>query len=236
MRGGSCTYRSLLSSTSNTRDLGGYPAMAGKTTLPNRIWRSDIPTSRCESDEKRLRALSLTAVLDLRTDRETARKPCAYAGINGFAYHRVPFTIGSEPPATLEDVPLSYLEIACQREAADALRIIAEADTGVLLGCTAGKDRTGVISALLLLACGVDRSVIVDDYTVSREYNRERLEAYLSEHPEVDRRIVLANPASMSRFLALFLDRFGSVESYFSQMNLAASHLAAIREKLLGGV
>jgi len=228
-------YKSLLSSTANTRDLGGYPAAAGKTTVRNRIWRSDAPTAWNDADEQLLKKLGITAVIDMRTDGEIARKPCAFSRRDGFAYSHIPIAAGSTPPDSLEAVPVTYLEIAAQKETADVLRTIAESRAGVLFCCAAGKDRTGVISALLLLACGVDSQTIVNDYAVSREYNRLRLEQYLAEHPGIDRRIVLANEASMRRFLILFHDCYGSIEAYFEQSGLSSLHLARIRGKLLEG-
>lgn len=225
--------RSLLASTTNTRDLGGYPTVSGGITVRGRVWRSDCPTEPNKADVRLLRAAGITAVVDLRTEREAERKPCVLAELDGFSYRRFPIAAGSTPPATPEEVPLSYLDIAAQPEAAEALRTIAEAGSGVLYCCTAGKDRTGVISAILLLACGVDHPAVVGDYAVSREYNRERLARYLAEHPDVDRRVVLASEASMERFIRLFLDRYGSVEGYFARMKLTPEHLAAIRRKLL---
>ena len=229
-----CLYRSLLASTYNTRDLGGRPVPSGGQTARNRIWRSDAPTAPNQKDAETLTAHRITTVIDLRTEQETAKHPCAFAQAEGFTYRPVPITIGSVPPDTPEEVPLSYLQIAMQKETAEVLRIIAGAENGVLFCCTAGKDRTGVISALLLLACGVDHQTIADDYAVSREYNRIRLERYLAEHPEVDRRTVLASEESMLRFIRLFLSRFGSVEAYFAQAGLTAEQLTRIRAKLLG--
>ena len=226
-------YQSLLASTTNTRDLGGHPAAGGGFTAPNRVWRSDIPTERNEADAERLRALGITTIIDLRTEAEGAGHPCAYAGADGFTYRHLPIVTGSVPPATLEEVPASYLQIASQPETAEAFRIIAGAQSGVLFGCTAGKDRTGVLSAILLLACGVDRKTIVEDYVLSRVYNKARLERYLAEHPEVDRRIVLANESSMERFLELFAGRFGDIEGYFRRMGLSDEHLNCIRSKLI---
>ena len=99
--------------------------------------------------------------------------------------------------------------------------------------CTAGKDRTGVVCAMLLLACGADREAIAADYALSREHNRLRLEKYLSEHPDTDRRIVLANEASMERFIELFYEKYGSIGEYFRRAGLSPAHLSGIREKLL---
>ena len=226
-------YQSLLSSTTNTRDLGGFPISAGRWTQRNRIWRSDAPVVFCETDEQRLKNLNITTIIDLRTDSETERRPCAYAGRPGFTYQHFPITAGSVPPDTLEEVPFTYLQIAQQHEAAEAIHAVASSDTGVLFCCTAGKDRTGVIAALLLSACGVDRQLIIEDYAVSRYYNQDRLERYLAEHPETDRRIVLANETSMDRFLALAASHFGGINHYFEQSGLSPADLALIRRKLL---
>ena len=83
------------------------------------------------------------------------------------------------------------------------------------------------------LSCGVEREAIIKDYTVSREYNRERLERYLADHPEVDRKIVLANETSMAQFLDMFFDQYGNMESYYLKAGLTPGHLARIRRKLL---
>ena len=225
-------YQSLLSDTANTRDLGGYRTASGRYTVRNRIWRSDAPTVFDAADRALLEEYNIQTIVDLRTGWETEKCPCAYARDGRFVYHHFPITAGSVPPSTLEEVPETYLEIAAQRETAEALRAIAEAETGVLFCCTAGKDRTGVVSAILLLACGGDHQTIIADYAVSREYNRDRLEKYLSEHPEVDRRIVLANEISMQRFIEMFLHQYGSVEGYFERSGLTTVHLDSIRGKL----
>ncbi len=228
-------YKSLLLSTSNTRDLGGLEAAGGKATVKNRIWRSDVPRIRNAEDIAALKRRGITSVIDLRTTGEKERTPCALSASEGFDYFSCPIRVGTTPPSSLEEVPDCYLQIALQKETADALRYAARAAGGIMIHCTAGKDRTGVLCAIILTACGVGDGLIVSDYAVSREFNREQLERYLAGHPGTDRRIVTANERSMEGFLRLFRARFGSAEGYFAEAGLSGECLALIREKLLGG-
>ncbi len=125
------------------------------------------------------------------------------------------------------------MEIALAENMPKIWRTIAEAESGVLFHCSAGKDRTGVVAAVILLICGAEREAIVENYVISREYNRPNLEAFLSAHPEVDRDIVLANPKSMNRFIELFTERFGTAERYFEALGLPAEYAGLIRKKLM---
>jgi len=227
------TYKSLLSCSYNTRELGGFSTANGKLTKNNVFWRSDVLSEMTAEDLEKLRTAHITTVIDMRTDEERLKKPCGLAGIDGIEYLHFPITEGSGVPTSLEAVPLSYMEIAAAEGMPSVIRAMAEAENGVLFHCTAGKDRTGVVSAIILLLCGVDRETIVRDYVVSREYNHTRLEAFLAAHPEVDRNIVLANEKSMNGFIALFTQRYGSVSSYFEAIGLSAEHAEKIRIKLI---
>jgi len=226
-------YKSLLSCSYNTRELGGFSTADGKLTKNNVFWRSDVLSEPTAEDLEKLRTAHITTVIDMRTDEERLKKPCGIAGIDGIEYLHFHITEGSGVPSSLEAVPLSYMEIAAAESMPSVLRAIAEAKNGVLFHCTAGKDRTGVVSAIILLLCGVVRETIVRDYVVSREYNRIRLEAFLAAHPEVDRNIVLANEKSMNGFIDLFTQRYGSVSSYFETIGLSAEHAEKIRKKLI---
>ena len=81
------------------------------------------------------------------------------------------------------------------------LQAIDEAETGVMFFCTAGKDRTGVVSALVQLRAGLTREAIIDDYLSSGENCRERLAAFASLHPEIDPAIYTPQRAYMEAFL-----------------------------------
>ena len=217
-------YKSLLRSANNTRAVDGIRPSAA-------LWRSGAVSSLSCEDIVFLRENGITDFIDLRTDEEVRRKPCT-AGEYGFRYHLLPITEGSVPPKYLEDVPLSYMKIAASENMAVVFRCIAQADGGVQFFCTAGKDRTGVVSAVLQMLCGVDRGEIVRGYTVSREYNMQLLENYLAAHPEIDRRAVLANECSMEDFIEMFIEKYGSAKGYIEKLGLSGDTYESLMKKL----
>ena len=224
-------YKSLLKGTFNTRELGGFVTPCGETKR-DMIWRSDRLSEYDADDEKTLLERNITTIIDMRTDEEAEKYPCVYDK-DGFDYRRFAITEGSMPPGTLEEVPVSYMSIALSESMGKVLGAVSGAKGGAVFFCTAGKDRTGVAAALILSACDAMRQDIIDDYVLSREYNRERLEKFLAEHPGTDRNVVLANEKSMDGFLTMLYERFGSIGGYFDYMGLADC-IGGIRKKLAG--
>ena len=82
------------------------------------------------------------------------------------------------------------------------LEVILNASDNVMYFCTAGKDRTGVVSALLLKRLGFSDDVIVQDYMQSAENLLPMLEAYVREHPEVDLDVIVPRPENILNVLA----------------------------------
>lgn len=226
-------YKSMLSCTCNTRELGDIRASDGRVTKKNVFWRSDAVSELTCTDVKKLISHRITTVIDMRTEAEKEKNSGGFAGISEIVYHHFPITEGSGVPERLEAVPYSYMDIACAENMPKVMKILAETPDGVLFHCTAGKDRTGVVSAVILMACSADRDSIVSNYVISREYNRARLSAFLEAHPDVDRNIVLANEKSMNRFIDLFTERFGTVENYLEAIGLSAEYADMIRNKLI---
>ena len=226
-------YKSLLSCSHNTRELGGIKTADGGITRYGVFWRSDTLSVPTAEDIEKLRKNHITTVIDMRTEAERLRAPCGLADTAGFEYHHFPIAEGSGVPESLEAVPLSYMTIASAENIGKIWRTMAEAEGGVIFHCTAGKDRTGVVSAIILMLCGAEHDAIVEDYTVSREYNKKRLEAFLAAHPEVDRNIVLANEKSMNRFIDLFKKRYDSAEKYFEAVGLTSRYAEMIQNKLI---
>ena len=226
-------YKSLLSCSYNTRELGGIKTSDGGVTKENVFWRSDVTSVPSDEDIEKLLSAHITTIIDMRTEGEVQKNPNGLAEIDGFEYHHFPITEGSGVPESLEAVPRSYMDIALAENMPNVMKTLAEAKDGVLFHCTAGKDRTGVVSAIILMLCGAVREDIVSNYVVSREYNHKRLEAFLAAHPEVDRDIVLANEKSMNRFIDMFTERFATVPNYFEALGLSIVHSEMIRSKLI---
>ncbi len=226
-------HRSLLESTLNTRDLGMYRIAGTKRyTAANVIYRSDRCDTLSAHDKELLLSRGITTVIDLRSTQEAEQQPSAFAAYDDFNSFHFPITEGMEPPASLDEVPLSYMSIAAADCMKDVFGCIADAPGGVLFHCTAGKDRTGVVSAVLLSLAGVSDEDIIYDYALSREFNKVRLEAFLQKHPETDREIVLANERSMEKFLELFRKKYGTAERYLSHTGLTAERIRSLGAKL----
>ncbi|MBE5795986.1 MAG: tyrosine-protein phosphatase [Clostridiales bacterium] len=182
---------SLLQSTANTR-----PVLPGSL----RLIRSDAPTAPTAEDVAFLQTHGVTLLIDLRSEAECLRRPCPLSQHPGFTCLHLPVTGGNAMPASPEDVPRSYLRMV-DGQMAQILDIIRSADSGVMYFCTAGKDRTGVVSALLQREHGLSRREIVADYLLSGENLRERLDAFARLHPEIDPAIYTPQPVYMERFL-----------------------------------
>ena len=225
---------SMLKTTQNTRELGGYVIKDGLATRRNSLWRSDVQCYPCEDDLASLKERGITTIIDLRGEKDTTRKPSGFSGVEGFTYINLPIDEGSGVPESVEAVPVSYMAIAQAKNMPGVFRTIADADGGVMFNCTAGKDRTGVVSAILLLHAGVSDEDIIENYVLTREYGRERLELVHKNFPEIDMNIITPKEWFMEEFLRLFRAKFGNTEEYFQVLGLNSEEIERIRKKLLG--
>lgn len=124
------------------------------------------------------------------------------------------------------------MSIAKAKAMPEVFKCIANAKTGVMFNCTAGKDRTGVVAAILLLHVGVSDKDIIDNYVLTKEYGRARLELVHKNFPELDMNIVTPCEMFMEGFLGLFRAEYGDSDTYFSSIVLRKSEIKALRDKL----
>ena len=225
--------KSLLETTLNTRDLGGRLCESGERTHFNRIYRSDRQGWPSENDFEFLKKNGVTTIIDMRDENDVKLKPSGFMNVEGFTYYNFPVEEGSKVPESIEAVPGSYINIACSPAMKDIFTTIAEAETGVMYNCAAGKDRTGVVSAILLMLCGVKEEEITDDYMLSKVYNKARFKLVEIHHPEIDINIVIPRESYIQDFMKLFLHKFGSVEGYLESMGISAELQAKLKAKLM---
>lgn len=224
---------SLLETTVNTRDLGGYRIQGtAKYTRMNTVLRSDRQGYPSDKDIDFLRERHITTIIDMRGDKDVGRAPSGFAKVPGFYYCHIPIDEGSGIPESVEAVPYSYMDIAMAANTPRVFQTIAAADEGVMINCTAGKDRTGVISAILLMLCGVSDEDIIYDYMLTRECSRERFEQIHRNFPEVDMNIVIPNENNMRKFLKMFRERFSNAHHYLTITGVADEKCQQIKEKL----
>lgn len=225
-------YKSLLETTDNTRDLGGYLRTNGEQTKRLRLIRSCVPKYASKADAAFLRDNGIDTIIDLREDKSVEAGACSLSGMPGFRYIRCPITEGSGIPESPEMVPVSFLQIAESKGAADALHAIASAPAGVLFHCSAGKDRSGVLAAILLLLADVPEETVIADYMLTKEYAKGRLAMVRERFPDIDPRVFTPSEPHMRSFLALFFAKYGTVQEYLRRIGLQEAEIRHIREKL----
>ena len=224
---------SLLETTLNSRDLGGYRIDGTEDyTKYGRIIRSDVANYPSEKDIEFLKNTGITTIIDTRSPKEKEKKPHGLAGVEGFDYYDIPILEGSGVPDSVEEVPESYYKIAHSDNISEVFKTIADAKYGVMFNCTAGKDRSGVISALILWLCGIRKSDIVYDYMRTKENNKPRFELIHKNFPDLDMNIVIPNENNMLKFFEMLEDKYSSAEEYFEEIGVGTDLQKKIKDKL----
>ncbi len=229
--------------TFNIRDLGGYAAGPVETRW-RRILRADGLHHLDEAGIAVLTGQGLTTVIDLRHDHELASRPNPFHMHPGVAYHSVSLFERLAPgDLSAGDLLLDlYIQALTTRQAAigAVLTLIAEAPQGVVLfHCTAGKDRTGLVAALLLALAGVADATILDDYALTKPMIAPLLDRLIAEAEERGadiaalRPLLACEPQTMAATIAHILDNHGSVEGYLLAIGLSDATIARLKTRLL---
>lgn len=228
--------KSLLETTLNTRDLGGY-RIAGtkKYTKYNRIYRSDVAEAPSEKDIDFLKKNGITTMIDLRLEAEVWKTANGFCRRDGFTYLNYPNVEGSYLPKSVDEIPHSYQVIAESCSMTQVMKAIADAPAGVMINCSAGKDRTGTTSAVLLWLCGVSTEDIVYDYMITKITNEERFKRVKVNFPNLDINVVIPNENNMREFLRLMTEKYGNAKGYFFSVGISEEEQNRIKEKLTGG-
>lgn len=228
------TRRLALAHVMNMRDLGGYDIQNGKATFFGRLIRSDAPCGLEKEEVMFLIDFGVRTVLDMRSAVEVEKRPCSLKGITCITYHHYPFAVGNRLPKSQEEVPLIYWEMVADYSAMkNIMRTIAYAKTAVVFCCTAGKDRTGVVAAVLLLLAGVSRNDILADYQVSYTYIRKQIMDLRKREPGLPPFTGRSNIEYMDSLLDHFESVFGTAQHYLNTIGLSQEEIELLRDKLI---
>jgi protein-tyrosine phosphatase len=224
----------------NFRDLGGLPAAAG-AVAPGRLFRSDALNHATPEDADHLiDVLGIVTVVDLRESREVAEFGRGPMGERGVRYIEMP--IGDVPNVSTRSE--FYAGVIGDYGPAIAGLVRALVQPGVLpavVHCHIGCDRTGAVSAAILLLLGVDEKSVAADYAESRRANdriqqRARDRRTLLGLPQMDAAYYEAwdpRPEIMMETLRLIRDRWGSIDGWAKEVGLEEADIAALRAALI---
>ena len=179
----------------NFRELGGYIGAGGKRVRRGVFYRGPaLANIHTPADRGRFLSLGIRTVFDFRSEAERAIAPDPeFPGVRNIAVNALFAADGSEQNFDLEEIVRSdeglrlltdgvhegYVRMPFDNPAYRALfASVLAGDVPVLFHCTAGKDRTGVAAALLLLSLGVSRQDVVADYLLTNEYRARSGEAF----------------------------------------------------------
>jgi protein tyrosine/serine phosphatase len=235
----------------NVRDLGGLPTEDGRRTRAGAVVRSDNVRGLTDAGWRALADHGVTRIVDLRWPEELAEDQprdvdidVVHVSVLGESYDRDYVAELDAHLASVDDVAehyawsyVDFLERYRERFGR-ALAAIADSDGTVVVHCMGGKDRTGLVSALLLRLAGVGLGAIGDDYSLSADNLAPLSEQWLAEatdeaEREKRRRLAHTPAEAMISVVEEIERRYGDVASYLRAAGLTDAQVERLRERLV---
>jgi protein-tyrosine phosphatase len=247
----------------NFRDIGGYSTGDGREVRWGRVYRTGVLSYLTQNDHSPLHALGVRTVCDLRRDEERTREPTLWPQHSTAASprllswddgERIPTirSFASRRPSTAAGMFDAMIDLYRALPVWMGGRLrgiferIASAELALIIHCAAGKDRTGIAIAVLLLALGVPRDTVIKDYLLTNEANFEEFIRPRYQAPPGADYLLLALPDDVRRvlfsaeaeFLIAALDQIdrelGGIDAYVERtVGVPESMRERIRAELL---
>ncbi|THH11937.1 hypothetical protein EW145_g314 [Phellinidium pouzarii] len=259
-----------IDGVTNSRTLGSYPVkitssearaedrFEGRVTRPRQLFRSAEISGITDEGKTQLKELGITKVFDLRSDTEMEKYNTPVPQIEGVEIVRVPVFEKEDysPEVMARRFQLyasgkteAFMELYSQildnggPAFAEIIKHVRDKpDEGCLFHCTAGKDRTAVIAAILLSLAGVNDDVIASDYELTRIgrepartliLKRLAKEPIFAENKDAALNMLTSRRETMLAFLDLLRNKYGGAEGYMQKFcSLSAEDVQEIRHNL----
>lgn len=223
--------RYIWPNTFNTRDLGGTQTVDGGCVKPLRFIRGDMPRAVSEDVKAFLLQNNIRTVIDLRSEKMAATDPSGFVSDGRFLCWNFPLSVAAKPAGTENDVIENYCRMLENGAAiAGIFGTMAKAEGGALFHCQEGKDRTGIVAALLLLLAGVPDVDIYADYEISNVYFYEIIKTARAVLPE---HLLYVRAEYMEKVLGYLRGKYKTIENYLLAKGLSQGEVQKLKGKLL---
>jgi len=231
-----------LENSYNIRDIGGYATLDGCSTRWKTLLRADSPNSLTSAEQRQLLDYPVRTIIDLRRNAELQRAPAIFANSQAVRYINISLLEDERKVRGVQTLAALYCQIleTCQEQMQQVLQFMASGGIfPCMVHCTIGKDRTGLIIALLLSICNVPASTIVSDYALSEQYvapffdlRRAQLAQDGSDIQSLEW-LTTALPETMLTTLAYLDERYGSVQAYLRAIGINDMQMEYLRNSLI---
>lgn len=239
-----------VAGTFNFRDIGGWVTPAGQVA-PGQVFRSDGLAALTEESRETLRGLGICTVIDLREDRERRHAPDALGDLEVTQIHAPIFgnrlypadreradRLAVEKPG-LEELYALVIE-HFGANVANVIDTVAGAVGPVVYHCSAGKDRTGIVTAFIHEILGVARHDVVSDYNATERFLGQEFRDAITAHfasagilADLTHSATRAPREYMENLLARVDEEYGGVEQYLIGVGLDPTTPELLRAKLV---
>ena len=229
-----------LESAENVRDLGGYTTIDGKMTQWRRFVRSGDMDHMTTVDQQVLIDYGINTVIDLRMAKEVAAMPNVFSRSRRVRFLAHDFwgdrfdTYRSSSKGAPAEVKLADLYCSGLVKSGFVMReilgsIAAMPKNGFVFHCRSGKDRTGLVSMLLLAIAGVPDDTICADFALTSSF----LKPEEADPNQPGFYLKGCKPETMVLTLDFLRHKFSSVEGYLQHIGITAREIDRIRQKLV---
>jgi len=250
-------YRLLpMDGAFNTRELGGYKTTDGKSVKWGMLFRSDKLSDLSENDQLYLQSLGIKRIVDFRSEAEKTEDPNIIP--EGINYIETPINVDGAMRSKIEAVlkgetkkEIKSFLVDANKEFVtnytsvyeDFLRGLIDEDGPTLFHCTAGKDRAGFAAAITLIALGVSKEDVIEDYMKTNIFTKDKIDEMIDKiklmslyqaDAEILRPLIGVERIYIETAFKTAEEKYGSLENFIREgLNISDEEIQILRNKFV---